>query len=51
MNIELATCCDCDAVYDGYRYPQECPVCKLKKDLDEKLEELHDLIRNFHPLE
>ena len=44
--------CDvCDCLFDEAHYDQECPVCKLRTEMEEKIEELNELIRNFHPLE
>jgi hypothetical protein len=51
MSISLRTCYLCDAVFEEASSVSQCEVCKLRQEMEAKIEELHDLIRNFHPLE
>jgi hypothetical protein len=50
MSVSLEECYDCDAVFGDSMDPK-CPVCKLRAEMEEKIEDLNDLIRSFHPLE
>lgn len=50
MSISLQTCYDCMNTFEEDMSPK-CPVCELKKEMQEKIDELHELIRNFHSLE
>lgn len=50
MSINLETCFDCDAVFSESMVP-ECPVCKLRTEMEEKIEELTAMILTSQPPE
>lgn len=48
MSVNLEECYECDVLF-GSSFDPKCPVCKLRKEMEAKIEELHELIRSFHP--
>jgi hypothetical protein len=51
MSCNMISCSECDCLFEEAHYDQKCPVCELKKEMQEKIDNLEELIRNFHPLE
>ncbi len=52
MSVNLEECYECGAVFQDSLDPK-CPVCKLRTEMEEKIDELNELIRKlrFHPQE
>lgn len=51
IHIDLDSCSVCETVYDSDSLIWECPVCKVREEMQEQIDNLEELIRSFHPLE